>query len=72
MTSESERRTDERRLEERRSGKDRRETNGPLPGKVERRKLGDARKQPVAEVELSEAEWEKLFGDKTLNEQSPP
>jgi hypothetical protein len=68
MASENERRTDERRLEERRSGKDRRETNGPPPGRVERRKLGDARKQPVAEVELSETEWKELFGDKPRNE----
>lgn len=62
MASDGERRTEERRLEERRSGKDRRESNDPPPGKVERRKLGDARKQPIAEVELSDDEWNKLFG----------
>jgi hypothetical protein len=62
MTADGERRSEERRLEERRSGKDRRETNGPPPGKVERRKLGDARKQPITELELSDEEWNKLFG----------
>lgn len=63
MAADGERRTEDRRLEERRSGKDRREANDPPPGKVERRKLGDARKQPVAEVELSDEEWNKLFGE---------
>lgn len=63
MAGDGERRIEERRLEERRSGKDRREANDPPPGKVERRKLGDARKQPVAEVELSDEEWNKLFGE---------
>jgi hypothetical protein len=62
MAAGGERRTDERRLEERRAGKDRRETNDPPPGKVERRKLGDARQQPIAEVELSDEEWDRLFG----------
>jgi hypothetical protein len=59
-----ERRSDERRLEERRSGKDRREANDPPPGGIEHRKAGDARKQPISEVELSDEEWNKLFGDK--------
>ena len=63
MAADGERRTEDRRLEERRAGKDRREANDPPPGKVERRKLGDARKQPVAEVELSDDEWNKLFGE---------
>lgn len=51
---------------ERRSGKDRRQDDGELPGGKERRRQVESRKPEIVEVELNEAEWEMHFGRKTL------
>ena len=47
---------------ERRSGKDRRATDVSTMGAFDRRKSVEPRKIQVVEVEMSESEWEKLFG----------
>lgn len=47
---------------ERRSGKDRRQDDGDLPGGKERRRQVESRKPEIVEVELNEAEWEMHFG----------
>ncbi|MFB0934478.1 MAG: hypothetical protein QMB52_01795 [Propionivibrio sp.] len=51
---------------ERRSGKDRRQDDGDLPGGKERRRQVESRKPEIVEVELNEAEWEMHFGRKKL------
>lgn len=51
---------------ERRSGKDRRQEDGELPGNKERRRQVESRRPEIVEVELDEAEWEMHFGRKTL------
>lgn len=51
---------------ERRSGKDRRQDDGELPGGKERRRQVESRKPEIVEVELNEAEWEMHFGRKRL------
>jgi len=51
---------------ERRSGKDRRQDDGDLPGGKERRRQVESRKPEIVEVELNEADWEMHFGRKKL------
>ncbi|MFT3847508.1 MAG: hypothetical protein QM739_02205 [Propionivibrio sp.] len=50
------------RVVERRSGKDRRKTDVSTMGPLDRRKRVEPRKIQVVEVEMSESEWEALFG----------
>ena len=47
---------------ERRPGKDRRKTEVSTIGPFDRRKTVEQRKIQVVEVEMSESEWEALFG----------
>jgi hypothetical protein len=47
---------------DRRSGRDRRVKDVGPPDGVERRHRPDPRRPAVAELELSEAEWERYFG----------
>ena len=49
-------------LRERRSGSDRRQEDVGPPGKIEQRRRVEARKPEIAEIVLSEAEWEANFG----------
>lgn len=46
---------------ERRSGKDRRESDNGSPISVERRRTVEKRKLEILEIILSEAEWKKYF-----------
>ena len=46
---------------ERRSGKDRRESDNGSPIRVERRRTVEKRKLEILEIILSEAEWKKYF-----------
>lgn len=52
----------ETRFIERRSGEDRRRTEVSTMGPLDRRKRVEPRKIQVVEVEMSESEWEALFG----------
>lgn len=47
---------------ERRAGKDRRKTDVTTIGPFDRRRTVEQRKMQVVEVEMSESEWEALFG----------
>ncbi len=47
-------------LAERRAGPDRRATEGPPPGRRERRRGIEARRPEVSELQLSSAEWAAL------------
>ena len=47
---------------DRRSGTDRRKTEVSTMGPLDRRKRVEPRKIQVVEVEMSESEWEALFG----------
>ena len=51
---------------ERRSGEDRRQEDGALPGNKERRRQVESRKPEIIEVELNDAEWEMHFGRKQV------
>lgn len=48
---------------DRRSGRDRRVKDLGPPGGVERRHRPDPRRPAVTELELSEVEWERYFGN---------
>ena len=48
---------------ERRSGNDRRQEDIVSAGKMERRRAVESRKLEIIEVQLSNADWELLFGD---------
>lgn len=50
------------RVLERRTGQDRRQLDALAPGKMDRRRRVEARKPEIVEIELSETEWENLFG----------
>ena len=54
------------RQKERRSGVDRRQTDSGSSSGIERRKRAEARKPEIAEVELSEDEWKRLFGSNSV------
>jgi hypothetical protein len=56
------------RKKERRSGVDRRQKDFKPPGGIEKRKKVEARKPEIVEVELSEAEWKRHFGNNNVAE----
>lgn len=45
---------------ERRSGRDRRQSDKGPPGRVERRRVAEPRKPEVAELDMTESEWGEL------------
>ncbi len=47
---------------ERRSGKDRRQVDIDLMGKIERRHTVESRKPEIIEIQLSDNDWKSLFG----------
>ena len=55
---------------ERRSGKDRRQNDVDLMGKVERRHTVESRKPEITELQLSDNDWKSFFG--TENESAIP